>query len=388
MNLNDYNIDKIKDIKVSEIELEDEDLEHAGVKGMRWGNRRYQNKDGSLTPLGRIHYNKGLKKKAKAEAKKAAKAEKKAEKKAKSDSVKDWKKLKKKKVSDMTDDELKRYKDRMKVEAEAIENQNKHNDAKAGKFKTFVNKIKNAADLITNINTIMEKGVSIKDIAVENLKKKETDQAKYARLKKTALENMTDAELKAYKERLTAEKEIKNINNPEETDGQRFDRLDKKDISQMTDDELKKYTSRADSIGKAESWRNKKSNNNNDSKNTNNNTSKNTNNNTSKNTNTNNSKDKVNQARDDINKMFDEFNKKDTSKGTGARGMKWEKTPTVEPDGIFNTKSKSSNKKKPFEEDMFSKPYVDAEFTDASATSNLPAVITANELKKKRLRLK
>lgn len=29
------------------------ELRHWGVKGMRWGKRRYQNKDGSLTDLGR-----------------------------------------------------------------------------------------------------------------------------------------------------------------------------------------------------------------------------------------------------------------------------------------------------------------------------------------------
>ena len=28
-------------------------IEHYGVKGMHWGIRRYQNKDGSLTPLGK-----------------------------------------------------------------------------------------------------------------------------------------------------------------------------------------------------------------------------------------------------------------------------------------------------------------------------------------------
>lgn len=31
-------------------------LKHEGVKGMHWGVRRYQNKDGSLTPEGRRHY--------------------------------------------------------------------------------------------------------------------------------------------------------------------------------------------------------------------------------------------------------------------------------------------------------------------------------------------
>lgn len=31
-------------------------LSHAGIKGMKWGVRRYQNKDGSLTPEGKKRY--------------------------------------------------------------------------------------------------------------------------------------------------------------------------------------------------------------------------------------------------------------------------------------------------------------------------------------------
>lgn len=34
-------------------------LAHHGIKGQKWGNRRYQNHDGSLTPLGRAHYGVG-----------------------------------------------------------------------------------------------------------------------------------------------------------------------------------------------------------------------------------------------------------------------------------------------------------------------------------------
>ena len=34
----------------------EETLQHTGVKGMKWGIRRYQNKDGSLTPLGKERY--------------------------------------------------------------------------------------------------------------------------------------------------------------------------------------------------------------------------------------------------------------------------------------------------------------------------------------------
>lgn len=35
------------------------EFEHFGIKGQKHGERRYQNEDGSLTPLGRIHYGVG-----------------------------------------------------------------------------------------------------------------------------------------------------------------------------------------------------------------------------------------------------------------------------------------------------------------------------------------
>ena len=31
-------------------------MQHYGIRGMKWGVRRFQQKDGSLTPQGRIRY--------------------------------------------------------------------------------------------------------------------------------------------------------------------------------------------------------------------------------------------------------------------------------------------------------------------------------------------
>ena len=62
--------------------ISDEELYHHGIKGMRWGIRRYQNPDGSLTSAGRKHLEKADTKWAKkktdkitAQAKKASQKE-------------------------------------------------------------------------------------------------------------------------------------------------------------------------------------------------------------------------------------------------------------------------------------------------------------------------
>lgn len=69
------------------------DLYHWGIKGMKWGIRRYQNKDGSLTSAGR-----------------------KRQKQQMSQDAKEAYALKKKKVSELSNAELRKLNDRQNLE--------------------------------------------------------------------------------------------------------------------------------------------------------------------------------------------------------------------------------------------------------------------------------
>ena len=46
----------VGDVLVSDLFGEEEHLQHEGTKGMKWGNRRYQYPDGTLTPEGKLRY--------------------------------------------------------------------------------------------------------------------------------------------------------------------------------------------------------------------------------------------------------------------------------------------------------------------------------------------
>lgn len=145
------------------------DLEHSGIKGMKWGIRRYQNKDGSLTPAGKKRYNQELAKVREAEkvlkAKQATKAKidrLNARKKAVEEGEQELESVsgrtrikpkkgaetsvtatpKKKTAIDMTDDELRKSIERLNLEKQYNTLQSELNPKKASRGKTFMEKFK------------------------------------------------------------------------------------------------------------------------------------------------------------------------------------------------------------------------------------------------------
>ena len=116
--------------------MENIELQHAGTKGMKWGRRLYQNKDGSLTPLGRMRYNK-----AQADRIKKAQATRAANKSAAEKRAEDLKKGRIK-LKDMTDDEIKARIDRLELEKKLKDLE--HDTAITTKGKRFIDKFSNA----------------------------------------------------------------------------------------------------------------------------------------------------------------------------------------------------------------------------------------------------
>lgn len=152
------------------------ELEHAGVKGMKWGVRRYQNSDGSLTEEGKKRYSKKTsgdeneptsfagKLKAKATAKSEERKQKKADKKEAEEKKAAEEKARKEEaakkeaernrpVDELSDDELRERTNRMNLEKQYKQALAETHPAKKSKGKEMASRIleKAGEDLLTQV---------------------------------------------------------------------------------------------------------------------------------------------------------------------------------------------------------------------------------------------
>ena len=165
------------------------ELYHHGVKGQRWGVRRYQNKDGSLTPSGKKRYKQSYSDEAKS----------------------------------LSDDELRSRVNRMSLEKRYMDANSGGKSSTSKTVKNISSAGSNAGKVAKNISEMNGTKKPELDIASQSLNaaSKAVDtgvkintlrrDAKTAKNTRKTLEKMSDSELKATVERLELERSYSNL---------------------------------------------------------------------------------------------------------------------------------------------------------------------------------
>lgn len=127
------------------------ELVHYGVRGMKWGVRRYQNKDGSLTAAGRKRYSEDGPDSASSAKTKSSKG-----KVSSSASAK-------KSVSEMTDDEIRQKINRLQLEKQYRDLTKSSEAPKTNRGRDFVQRVieRSGENIATQLTTyVMGKAVN------------------------------------------------------------------------------------------------------------------------------------------------------------------------------------------------------------------------------------
>lgn len=123
---------------------ENEQLYHHGTKGMKWGRRRYQNPDGSLTALGRVRYGVGKAREGIGKAVKDGVEKHKAKVAAKKE-TKRIEALMKKPIRKLSEAELKERTDRANKESQLKQTEERNKQAAMSFLSKFGSKMLNDA---------------------------------------------------------------------------------------------------------------------------------------------------------------------------------------------------------------------------------------------------
>lgn len=138
------------------VKISKDELYHHGIKGQKWGRRRYQNPDGSLTPAGRQKYG------VKGPRRFSVMASK-----SKYNKYLDNKHrvYRKSKIDSLSTSELKERTERLKAETAYMDalGENAKRYASAGKQATDIamERIGKISDTSTKVKTLMENGLKI-----------------------------------------------------------------------------------------------------------------------------------------------------------------------------------------------------------------------------------